>query len=124
MAKKPTRKQLAQSGIMMPTGYDEIETPAQRLKGILGPEHGGDAKPAKSSSKSKTKKAEPNEDGASDGPPEDGSGDSPPEDSGGELEPWTLKSSPAEYLDTYGDGKPNSALARAYVEAGKGDVTA
>lgn len=131
MAKtKPTKKQLAQSGIMMPDGYDDFETPAQRMRATLGPEHGGDAKPAPSkksgskTSESKTKKSEPTDNTAAEGPPEDGSGEGPPEDSGAALEPWMLKTSPTEYIETYGKNKPSSALALKYIEAGQGDVTA
>lgn len=126
---KPTRKQLAQAGIMMPAGYDEVTTPAQRLKSVLGPEHGGDADPKKKSAKStttksKTKKAEPTEDAAGEGPTDDAADDGPDDDSAAELEPWPLQSTPVEYLDTYGKNKPRSKLAQAYIDAGKGDVTA
>lgn len=32
------------------------------------------------------------------------------------LPPWTLKTSPADYLDQYGDDAPNSELARRHLE--------
>jgi hypothetical protein len=37
-----------------------------------------------------------------------------------EAPEWTLSTSPEDYLERYGDDAPNSALARAVIEAAEG----